>query len=357
MKIAGKMAARALASAMLTLAAPALARVENPAVVRVASDRVNLTWQAKGPIEIYVGDRADADIAAAKLALPHAAGGRADLAAEADVRRYFLLRDPADRSVVKVAERLVPLQQGSNFRDVGGYPAADGKKVRWGLIYRSGGTAMLTDADLRQVKALDLRNLVDLRSDEERVLAPTRIDGVPYSAIGYSMTTLLPSAASGAVPKNGGALYRNFPTMLAPHLRLVFAMLKRGEGPLEYNCSAGQDRTGFVTAMILSALGVPRETILRDYDLSTGYRQPRFEMPPINAAAHAGNPVAQMFAGFQNNPAAAVAQPLHDPDGRTFLASAFDEIDGKWGSVDRYLEQEIGLTPADVAALRQHYLE
>jgi len=350
-----KTTALLLSGITVLMAASAFARAENAGVERIAADRLLATWEAKGPIDVYLSDRPDAPIATAKLVSAKDDDGRAEIPADGLARPYVLLRDGKDKSVVRVAERLLPLQQGSNFRDIGGYPAAGGKTVRWGMIYRSGGQAMLTDADLARVKALGLRNLVDLRSDEERVLAPTRIDGVPYSAVGYSMASLLTNIDKGA--QNGGQVYRNFPLMLAPQLRIVFDKLKRGEGPLGYNCSAGQDRTGFVTAMILSALGVPRETIVRDYVLSTAYRQPRYEMPPIDAALYPNNPVARMFAGFQTDPRAAVAQPLLEADGTPFLASAFDEIDKKWGSVEAYLEKEAGVSRIDLAALRNTYLE
>ena len=106
-----------------------------------------------------------------------------------------------------------------------------------------------------------------------------------------------------------------------------------------------------------SVLGVPRETILQDYHLSTAYRQPQFEMPRIDPARYPGNPVAQMFAQFQDNPAMAKPQPLKDADGTAFLSGAFDEIDAKWGSVDAYLEQEVGVTAQDRAELRRLYLQ
>lgn len=244
-------------------------------------------------------------------------------------------------------ERVVALEGGSNFRDVGGYPAADGKQVAWGKIYRSGGQALLTPADLEKVKALDLANMVDLRSDEERVLAPSRIDGVPYTAIGYSMRNL--NLAGGIE-----GVYRAFPTGMAPQLKQVFAKLLRDEQPLAYNCSAGQDRTGFVTAMVLSALGTPRDVIIQDYHLSTQYRRPQNEMPPIDAAIAAKDPVAGMFAGYQQDP---VAKPLYTADGTSYLTIAFDEIEKRWGSVDNYLKTEIGVGPQEIARLRALYTE
>jgi len=340
----------------LAFATPSLARVSNASAERTADGKIQLSWTAPGAVDILLAERADAAPASARVISAADKDGGELVAVDTIKRPYFILRDKTDGTMTRVSERLVPLEQGSNFRDIGGYATPAGKHVRWGLIYRSGATAMLTRDDLARVQALGLRNMVDLRSDEERVLAPTKIDGVPYSAVGYSMTTLLATMGKG-VPQNGAALYRNFPSMLAPQMRVLFDALKRREGPIEYNCSAGQDRTGFATALILSALGVPRETILKDYQLSTHYRQPKFEMPHIDPAAHANNPVAQMFAQYQDNPAMAKAQPLIEADGTPFLKGALDEIDAKWGSVENYLRQEVGVSAVDIAALRGTYLE
>ncbi len=333
---------------------PASALVSDAVVERVGADQLALHWTAKGPVDVLQADTADAGISTAKLVSKADRDGKAAVAANPAKRSYFLLRDQSDGSVTRVAERLVPLAQGSNFRDIGGYPGADGKHVRWGLIYRSGATAMLTPADVATVNGLGLKQLVDLRSNEERVLAPTKIDGVPYTAVGYSMQQIFASMKSQAgVPQNGGALYRNLPTMLAPQMRVLFAALLSKKGPVEYNCSAGQDRTGFATAMILSALGTPREVIVKDYHLSTAYRQPKYEMPPIDVAAHPGDPVAQMFSRSGGQ----AAQPLKDASGKAFLTDAFEEIDTRWGSPIGYLEKEVGLTPLDIATLRAAYLE
>jgi len=339
---------------LLSLPGPALARAENAQVERIGPSKLLVTWTDKAPVDLYLADKPDADPASAHAVSLKDRDGREEVTVEGAQRPYFLIHDDADGSFVTAAERLLPLEQGSNFRDIGGYRTADGKHVRWGLIYRSGATPLLTDSDLAQIKALGLRNMVDLRSDEERVLAPTRIDGVAYTAVGYSMLEVFSHMGARG---NGGDLYRNFPKMLAPQLRILFSMLKRDEGPVVYNCSAGQDRTGFATALILSALGVPRETILKDYHLSTQFRHPEFEMPRINAAAFPDNAFAQFLARGQDAAEMHKAQPLYDPDGSSFLSSAFDEVDQKWGSVDAYLEQEIGVSAEDIARMRADYLE
>ncbi|AUW59704.1 protein-tyrosine-phosphatase [Sphingobium sp. SCG-1] len=329
------------------------ASVEGPLVTRTASDALTVTWTDDSPIDLFLSPDPSATVDKAKLVSKDDRDGTETVKVPAGERVYFLLKDRKSGETVRVAERLLPLQQGSNFRDVGGYQAAGGKHVRWGLLYRSGGQPLLTETDVKQIQSLKLANLVDLRSSEERVIAPTRIDGVPYQAVGYPMAAL----SGGGMPKIGEGVYRVMPTMLAPQLRLIFQDMLAKKGPVAYNCSAGQDRTGFATAIILSALGVPRDTIVADYHLSTTYRQPAWEMPKIDTVAQANNPTAMFFAKYQQNPAAAKPQPLKDPDGTAFLSYAFDEIEDRWGSVDAYLEQEIGLTRIDIAALRTAYLE
>jgi protein-tyrosine phosphatase len=262
-----------------------------------------------------------------------------------------------DGTLARVAERTLPLAQGSNFRDLGGYAAAGGKHVRWGVLFRSGATPLLTEADVHTVGELGLKNLVDLRSDEERVIAPTRIDGVRYTAVGYPMAAQMDFANPPPSMAQASDLYRKFPTLLAPQLRIIFHELLAGDAPLVYNCSAGQDRTGFVTAILLSALGVPQDVILTDYHLSVQYRRPEYEMPKINPAAFPGNAVAAFYAKAQTSAMSMSPQPLYDADHRALLEYALDEVQKRWGSVQNYLAQEIGVTEADIAKLRQTYLE
>ncbi|WP_374285438.1 tyrosine-protein phosphatase [Novosphingobium sp.] len=231
-------------SANVAAAPPTDATVE-----RNASGAVFAYWTSADPVDVFVADRADAGLKSATLVSRADTDGSATLPT-GDKRSYVLLRDPRSGQVVRVAERLVPLERGSNFRDIGGYAVAGGRHVRWGLIYRSGATPMLSERDREQIRALVLTEMIDLRSDEERVLAPSRIDGVHYSAVGYSMTSLNFTAS---VTDS----YRAMPLGLRPQLRLLFASLLRGDGPLVYNCSAGQDRTGIATALILSARGAP----------------------------------------------------------------------------------------------------
>ena len=346
----------AAAFAWLTLHSAATAAISLAKVERVTPDTLSVTWTSADPIDVYEG--ASPEVSPANgLRVAHGLhAGAYSVENAGRTRLYFALSDEHDHQLVRVAERLIPLEQGSNFRDLGGYSAAGGKHVRWGLIYRSGAQPMLTVEDLAQVRSLGLAQLVDLRSNEERALAPTTINGVSYTTIGYSMAELA-GPAGPAQMHNGLDVYRRFPHAFAPQLKVIFGSLLSGHAPLVYNCSAGQDRTGFATAMILSALGVPREEIYADYNLSTDYRKPEFEMPRIDPAAHPNDPVAQRYAKLQSDPSALKPQPLMDGAGQPFLSGAFEEIDASWGSVEAYLRDEIGLSDADRTRLQHRYLE
>lgn len=330
-------------------AAPALAAPPAAAVVeRQGPDLLHVTWKSAQPVDVLIADRADTPAKVARLVSARDRDGQADVSQAGPARRYVLLRNVATGEVTRVAERVLPLEAGSNFRDIGGYPAAGGKRVKWGLIFRSGGTPLLTDADKARIAALGLTNMVDLRSDEERVIAPSRIGGVPYTAVGYSMKAMGLSASMAET-------YALMPETFVPQVKQVFAKLLRREVPLAYNCSAGQDRTGFMTALVLSALGTPYPVIVSDYHLSTKYRRPEFEMPKIDPAMFPGNAAAALFARYQSDPRAAVPQPLKTADGKPYLDYAFAEMQRKWGGVHGYLRQAIGLTPADLARLRALY--
>jgi len=336
------------------LASPAVAAIDSATVERKGPDSVVITWAGRGSVDVLEATDHRFALASAKVLATHLTTGEMTVAKVGTVRRYFILRDAVDQSVLHVAERTLPLEQGSNFRDIGGYRTADGRHVRWGLIYRSGAQPLLTAADLAQIQSLGLTQLVDLRSNEERIIAPSKIKGVPTTSVGYGLMDMVKGSSS---LKNGYDLYRNFPLFLAPELKVVFADLLHGDAPMAYNCSAGQDRTGFVTAMILTALGAPRETILSDYLLSMKERRPEFEMPELNPAEHPNDPVVRMFASYRSRPNWKTPDRLIDEQDRPFLLGAFAEIEGKWGSVDAYLKSEIGLSDNDLSRLKSTYLE
>ncbi|HEY6869061.1 MAG TPA: protein-tyrosine-phosphatase, partial [Novosphingobium sp.] len=111
-------------------AAPVLAAPPaDAAVERQGPDLLHVTWKSAQPVDVLVADRADAPARAARLVSARDRDGQADLPQTGPARRYILLRNAATGEVTRVAERALPLEAGSNFRDIGGYPAAGGRRV------------------------------------------------------------------------------------------------------------------------------------------------------------------------------------------------------------------------------------
>jgi protein-tyrosine phosphatase len=351
-----------LGSALIWLVATAAQALEGAIAERTAPDEIILHWQDANPVDVYVSAKPDAAPAAARLLVRADRDGVYHAHWTQPARPYFTLRDERDGTVVHVAERVVTLERGSNFRDLGGYPAAGGKHVRWGMIYRTAAMPMLTDADYRYVGGLGIHAIIDLRSVQERQIAP---DGMPahtgalYLAHDYPADEIF--SRIGAPPAGGQnpvlGLYRTWLMSLAPQFRDIFQQLLNRDGAVSYHCSAGQDRTGVATALVLSTLGVPRDVIMADYQLSTLDRRPENEIPPLAPGQYPGNIVADFYRRAQASGAPMKARPLYTAAGKPFLQDTFDEIDARWGSVDAYLDQVLGIDAAKIARLRALYLE
>lgn len=280
-----------------------------------------------------------------------------EIALPATPRPYFRLHARGGRDVT-VAERMLPLEGGRNFRDLGGYLTESGRQVRWGLLYRSGVMAGLTDADYRYLAGLGIRTICDFRSTDERTREALqwRLSDAPrvlardyrmdLSAFASLMSgRLAPEALTAGMAK----LYEDTPYEFAADYRAMFAELLAGHAPLAFNCSAGKDRTGVAAALILLALGVPRATVLDDYMLS-------------NAAANMDGVAKGVVPG--NDPAMAAlarlppeVRKLMTGVQREWLEAALAAIEKRDGSIPAYLGQRLGVGPAEIETLRARYLE
>ncbi len=325
-------------------------------VRRLDPEMVEITWTDDDPVTIYLAEAPSTGLKDAAVVAENVRNGRHVVKAPAEKRVYFILQDGGDQSVATVAERHLPLQQGSNFRDIGGYATADGRRVKWGKAFRSGAMPLLTESDYAMLGQLGIGTIVDLRSTDERQIAPDLLDdrtGALFVTNDYSLKALMASMSGG----DGEHMYRGIGKALAPQYRAVFRRLLAGDGATLYHCSAGQDRTGVATALIYSALGVPRETILRDYHLSTELRRPQFEMPPIDPADWPGNPIIPYYLAAQKDSKGAKVEPLFTKQGNSHLAQFFELIDREYGSVAGYLKSELGMSDHDLTKLQTMYLD
>jgi len=256
-------------------------------------------------------------------------------------------------------ERLLPLEGGNNFRDMGGYPAHGDKKVKRGQIFRSGVMTCLTPADEEVLSRLNITTVVDFRSREELDLFPNhwaKNRGLNFINHDYSLKEISSRMFDESGERVGvHILYQNFPIILKPQLTLLFRQLLDGNAPLVFNCSAGQDRTGIAAALILRTLGVPDEIILEDYHLSTRFRRPEIETAGVDFTSHAGNNAfADMMLRYGEG--SKTPKPLFTSDKVPYLNFAFAQMEKNYGTVDAYLSTEIGVDNDAVKFLRANYL-
>ncbi len=239
---------------------------------------------------------------------------------------------------------------GVNFRDLGGYRTIDGRTLRSGLVYRSAELSHITPEGFEQLKSLGIRSNVDLRSTDERAQQPINwpaglgvkvhqtdypMDMAPFMAL-FSKGTATAEETRALM----AGFYKDVPFTFAPqYANLVRQILDDG-APVVFNCSAGKDRTGVAAALILTLVGVPRETVTQDYLLSNAYYRPI-------AKPGAEDPAAAMFRRLPPD----VIQALMGVDAR-YLDAAFAAIEAREGGWKRYVEQDLGLTPVDVARLK-----
>lgn len=345
---------------LLTAAAP-------PPAVTAADVRYNggayeLTWATAKPgvpVDVYVSTNPLAAPKAMKKLADNDTDGAESFRDPlgAGVRPYFYVRADDAPSGVRIATRVIPLTGASNFRDVGGYPTAGGQRVKWGQIFRSNALSGLTPADYKTVDGLGIRMVCDLRTDQERVSEPTKWQGrppgflnSPKATLDFDAKTLLgdgqPTAAK--VRENFIAFYRQTPKVYAPEYKAMFARLKAGDAPMLVHCTAGKDRTGVGSALILTALGVPRSIVVSDYAMSEKYQQTTLRQREKMASDPA-------MAAFMRLPPDVMQVMMRTEP--AYIEATLDALTAEYGSVEAYLDKELGVSAADIAALRKRYTE
>ena len=360
------------AAAATTVAAPDTTIAPDPAVRFVAASverqddgRLLLAWEldGDGPVEVSWGADPDAPDqpletvdGASELLVDDPSGGG---------RPYFRLT--ADGDAVTVAERRIALEGQPNFRDLGGYETADGRRVRWGRLYRSGELGELTEADVAYLTdVVGVRLVCDLRSpgevaeladvalgDAGRVEIPIYDDSVDPVAIEEGILAGDLSVADPELLVDGN---RRFVTdMTAEYAELMARVTDPANHPTNLHCTAGKDRAGWGAAVILLALGVPEETVMEDYLLSGVYRAEENEatltqVRAVVAAIRGIDPAAVPDADLDGLRALIDVRP-------EFLQAAFDAVADTYGDVETYLTEGLGLTPEALEAFRDEMLE
>ena len=251
-------------------------------------------------------------------------------------------------TAVDGADRFVALDAGFNTRDIGGYPLPAGS-IRRGLFFRSGHLNRISDADVERLERLGLRTIVDLRELARADRYPNRpVSGastVPlpiYDSIKPLHLTLLLNRR--AISPSFRRFYIEYLEDWSHRLKPIFALFAdEANYPVLIHCTNGKDRVGVVTALLLDLLGVPRATIIDDYLLSNArlddVLDAFIEHEEGRLLLRLGIPRDELriLMGVE----------------REWIVSALDHVDERYGSVERYLVERVGLDRSTLDDIRR----
>jgi protein-tyrosine phosphatase len=259
------------------------------------------------------------------------------------------------------------LQGAVNARDLGGYRTLEGRTVRFGVALRGDALHRATDEDLAALEALGVRQVVDLRGLNEvaengadRLPVGAVLEAQPVYATDHDIYVALRDTLAGqdadtqrALLGDGGAeqmmvgMYRWFvtdPEIRARFAATVKALCQPERVPLFFHCTAGKDRTGWTAAIVLTALGVDRETVYQDYLLTN------------DRTADLVTRIMESMGtrGIMREPE--LMLPVMRAD-RAYLDASFEEVGAGWPTFDAFLAEGLGLTDADLEGLRKNLLD
>lgn len=268
---------------------------------------------------------------------------------------------------VDLWQRHLNLEGQPNFRDLGGYQSEDGKTVKKGLLFRSGELPELTESDVQALAAIPVTTVVNFLTKSE--IARRGPDKLPEGAKevflpidhdpgeGSLIDELILARKTGDFSKVPASFNPEVHRLLTKEATKEYAALIRlaldpDNLPLAFHCSHGVHRTGTASAIILSALGVPWETVREDYLLSNtcraGENEKRLGQLSAIAAKNQGIPVEEVDT--TNMEAFYILQP-------SYIDATLDEIHKEYGSIDIYLRQGLELSDEEISQLQNQLLE
>ncbi len=240
--------------------------------------------------------------------------------------------------------RHIQLEGASNFRDLGGYENRKGERVRWGRVFRSDNLSELVPADWARLSELEIGLVADLRNDAERAFWPGRWGArwpVEFLMRDYEMDLRELSEVG----------YHILAYQQVELLRRFFRILAQPEAPaVLVHCTAGQDRTGFACAFLLTLLDVPFETILKDYSLSHELRRHVLVDPARAAEMISFYGLDGTVEELIERQSISVEERRAQAEGR--LIEALDHIAGRHGSIAGFIHDELQVDDAMTDAIR-----
>ena len=271
-------------------------------------------------------------------------------------RHTFLVRDEHGTEH-RAMERRLGMAGTPNFRDFGGYSTADGRRVKWGYLFRSGQLSALSEADIELLDSLELDLICDFRRVEEQESEPSLLPAARRPRI--ASLPIVPGSnarffeeAEGQMNAGPEAMYefmveinRDFAeAQTATYSRMFREILDIDDTRFLVHCAAGKDRTGFAAALVLGALGVPGEVVMSDYLLTRRFFHPQEQIDRLR----------KKYDMERMDPAAIVPMlEVHE----AYLERALAAISMSYPSLETYLDEALGVGAAEIAELKGRYLE
>ncbi|WP_062051303.1 tyrosine-protein phosphatase [Bacillus sp. JCM 19034] len=250
--------------------------------------------------------------------------------------------------------RIIEFEGTFNFRDLGGYETTDGKRVKWGKLFRSGKLDELSQKDQLKLNQLGVSSICDLRDKDELMHFPTpempfiKWHHVPVIGSEGEYRQVLDLTEELIKYSKPGELLKDLNEKFIAHtnaFRQVFdVLLEENNGAVLFHCMAGKDRTGVMAALILSVLGVPREVILEDYLLTN-------------------RSLDRLKIGLSSNRNKYIESINSDVleamiEARTeYIQAFFAKIEENYESVIDYVMNAVGLTECEIEKLQAKFLD
>lgn len=249
-----------------------------------------------------------------------------------------------------------------NLRDMGGYKTSSGAIVSRGMVYRSNQPFNINAGDMLLLEKLKLKNVLDLRTAAEKNAGPDQLPaGVNYVWLDVladvpasgpaNLTNLLSDPKQANAELGDGkveALFKqayrdciSLPSAKAAYRKLFLSLGDKDQLPALFHCASGKDRTGWAAAALLTLLGVPKEVVIEDYMRSNDYILPMSDTLIQKFVAAGGSPsIPVAIFGVKEE----------------YLNAAFEEMQTKYGSIENYFSEALGITTEQQTALRNLYL-
>jgi protein-tyrosine phosphatase len=309
--------------------------------------------QINGVMKFYVSDNPNVFNMSSPAGYTHIKDGIKTYITRDNITRKFFLLSFNDKYFRTISARSVSMDSVQNLRDIGGYYSKRNRSTRWGLAFRSDKIGAISDWDSVRLDNLKIRTIIDLRTEEEAEASPIGYTkaSIVHIPVSYgNVREIMERIAKGQVRKGDGVLfmqdlYLQYVTDNSGQFaKALQVFLEKKNYPILFCCSLGKDRAGFLTALLLSILDVPEETILKDYvDSNDHIELKRYEYL-----------IKRLSPEVQEDAQETLTVLLTANE--SILDLALSKIKKDYGSIDKYLAKELDLTEKQQSQIKDMLL-